>query len=480
VQDEIAAAISSALKLQLKMAAGEIMQPEAIKTPSIDAYVAYLQGRELIRGRGRINMEGAIRHLERALHLDNNFAPAHAQLAIAMLLYHGYSHEEARQTALVHVDRAQELEPDLAEANAGRALLALPRDPESAVKYARKALAVNPSYTDVMNWLHIGLYRLGREAEAEAVLKKMLVMDPLSIVARMSQLDRLNERGLTREAHELADQLLEQNLVSGYSAHADTSIWAEGKIAQGLSWALRASPDNNNVMNAFAAVGEYDEARRTRDLFAYYADIGEKRWDEAINATQRNMQKYPDNGGYVAAAAEALYFAGKFDEALALYEHSLEYVLEGRPLLVPGWQSLVNTLRLAFLRRKAGDEAGAQAAAQIARQEHAALRTAGVKSWRQDLVDAMIAAFEHNPDHVATALASAVQRGFWILFIFEEAVFEEMRSEPRFVALRQELEAKLAVEHDKVLQLICFNNPVADNWQPMPETCEGVEERFDP
>jgi hypothetical protein len=52
-----------------------------------------------------------------------------------------------------------------------------------------------------------------------------------------------------------------------------------------------------------------------------------------------------------------------------------------------------------------------------------------------------------------------------------------MRSDPRFVALRQELEAKLAAEHDKVLQLVCFNNPVPGDWQPMPETCEGVEER---
>jgi hypothetical protein len=24
------------------------------------------------------------------------------------------------------------------------------------------------------------------------------------------------------------------------------------------------------------------------------------------------------------------------------------------------------------------------------------------------------------------------------------------------------------------LQLICFNNPVPDKWQPMPKTCEAV------
>ena len=36
--------------------------------------------------------------------------------------------------------------------------------------------------------------------------------------------------------------------------------------------------------------------------------------------------------------------------------------------------------------------------------------------------------------------------------------------------------AILAAEHDKVLQLICFNNPVPGDWQPMLEACEEVVE----
>jgi hypothetical protein len=35
----------------------------------------------------------------------------------------------------------------------------------------------------------------------------------------------------------------------------------------------------------------------------------------------------------------------------------------------------------------------------------------------------------------------------------------------------------LADEHEKVLQLICFSNPVPDQWQPLLETCEGVLEQ---
>ncbi len=135
-------------------------------------------------------------------------------------------------------------------------------------------------------------------------------------------------------------------------------------------------------------------------------------------------------------------------------------------------------MQLALARRKAGDEDGAQAAARIAKQDHAALGAAGAKNQFQYRTQAMIAAFENNPDRVIAALKSAVQHGLRDPQFFDDLIFDDLWDEPRFVALQQELDAILAAEHEKVLQLICFNNPVPDNWQPLPETCEGVEEQL--
>ena len=483
VQEEIAAAISDALKakLALDVVSGELVQLTAIKAASTAAYDAYLQGRELFRLRGR-NVKDAIRHFERSLRLDSNFAPAHAQLAIAttMLGIYGVSTlEEVKRIAIPHLDRAQQLEPDLAEAHAGRALLAgLAGDPESEIEHARKALASNPSNIDAMNWLHIALLALGHYEEAEATLKQMLVADPLSLIVRWNYAEWLALSGRVDEAHEMADRLLEQDLAFGYQVHAETSLIYEGKIAEGLSWGLKfgreADRDSAYAMFAFARVGEFDEARRGVEGLIHWVDLFEGRTDEAIKALQTSLHLEPDNKQVIRDAAYFLYMAGRIDEALPLFERVLDSVPEGRP--IASLRPRADTMRLALARRKAGDEEGAQAAAKIVRQDHAARQAAGRKNWLQDVAQAMIAAFDNNPEGVIAALKSAVQRGFVDSLVLDDPIFEELQDDPRFIALQNESDTILAAEHDKVLQLICFNNPTPDYWQPLPETCEGLIE----
>jgi len=473
VQDEIAGAISDALKMKLALVAGEAIQPTAIRAASTDAYDAYLQGRELIHHRIRDTLDDAVRHLERSVSLDSDFAPAHAQLAIATFL-HKFGEDEARRTAIRHLDRAQALVPDLAEAHAGRALLAMNDDPESAIEHARKALAANPNYIDAMTWLRIALQALGRNDEAHAVLEQMLVTDPLSIIARNHYAGWLGSRGRIDEAHEIADRMIAQNPSAGYKLHALTSFWDEGKLAEALSWGLRASRSDYFAWNALTLVGEYDEARRIAARSAHWIDVAEGRWDDAIRVAQKQAQLNPNSSNLLVDAAEVLYRAGRIEEALPLYERAFDMAPEGRPIYVWG---AYYAIQLALARRKAGDEEGAQAAAQLSRQGHAESRAAGEKDSVADMLEASIAAFDHDPDRAIEALRSGLRHGLrWWPFL-DDPLFEELRDEPRFVALREELDAVLAEEHKKVLQLICFNNPVPDDWQPMPETCEGVVEQ---
>jgi TolB-like protein len=475
VQEEIAAAIGTALKMELALDSAESLRSSASKAVSSAAYDAYLQGRELIHHRNRDDMEEAIRHLERAVHQDDRFAPAHAQLAIATMLLTSYvssDRERARRTANRHLDRAQELEPDLAEAHAGRALMAqYANDPEAAIAHARKALAVNPNYIDALQWLRFGLNRDGHYEEAHAVLEQMLVIDPLSIVGRTSLAYWLIERRRFEEAHEIADQLIAQSPVAGHRMHVRASAFGEGKLADAQYWALKSLRDgHSHAWNIFTLVGEYEEARRIAgSRVAHWIDANQGRWEEAIEVSQREVQLSPDAVAMVADAGEILYYAGRLEQARLMYERALELVPEGRSF------GPYFTMQLAFLRRNAGDEEGAQAAAQLARKDYKARRAAGEIGWGWDVVEAMLATFDHDPDRAIQALQTAVRHGLRWPMLLEDPQFEHLRDDQRFVALRKEIEDLLTIEHEKILQLICFNNPVPDDWQPMPETCEGVD-----
>ena len=110
-------------------------------------------------------------------------------------------------------------------------------------------------------------------------------------------------------------------------------------------------------------------------------------------------------------------------------------------------------------------------------RELVAKQASAESSQLRDIHTAMLAAFDHDTDGAIAALRSAVRNGLtWRVFLYDP-VFEDVQDEPGFIALRQELDEILAQEHDKILQLICFNNPVPDEWQPLPETCQGVVEQ---
>ena len=362
-----------------------------------------------------------------------------------------------------------------------RALLALDTsDLESAIEHARKALELNPSYTDAMIWSYLALAELGHYEEIEASLEQILLKDPMTIIGRQNYASWLGFTGRIEEGHEVADQLLPQSLWWGYTRHAEMSMLREGSIVDGLSWGLKAhgeDPDtafsNIFVVQSFVWVNEYNEARRIADNMNYMVDVAEGRFDQAIRATQRKMQLDPENDVVIVTAADVLYVAGRIDEALPLYERSRDFQPKGRPV-GNSWDA---TMRLAHARNIAGNEDGAQAAAQIIRQDLQAFRAAGGKDQYMYRAEAMIAAFDDDPDSLIAALRSAMQHGLRDPLFFSDPIFEALWNEPRFVAVQQELDAILASEHDKVLQLICFNNPVPDNWQPLPETCEGVAEQ---
>jgi TolB-like protein/Flp pilus assembly protein TadD len=478
VQNDITGKIGEALKLQAS--AGTMAAPSVAAAADIQAYDLYLEGRELLHLRDGDQFREAVRLFERALRLDAEFAPAHAQLAITRLLMVQGGElplEDAAPLASAHLLQAQDLDPDNFDAHAGRALLATFKDdPAAAIRHAEKALALNPHNSDVMNVLQAAYRRRGEYLEADRILQQTLVIDPLNFMARINYIEKLAQAGQIEEAHQQADLLMGPAPGWAYYAHTDTTVIYEGKLAEGLAWALKTIREvgggKGYASSIFTWIGEYEEARRFTGDASIWIDVALGRWEQPIAVTQRQLVVDPNNPRYISQAANVLYQAGRLEEARPLLERAYALGVENRPLNVRLDHYM--TLALADARRQAGDEAGAQAVAEIVRQDHAERIAAGRKNANDDLAGADLAAFDGDKQRVLAQLRSSIQRGLRDPVVFASTFYRELWEDPDFIALKAELQSILDKQREEVLQLICFNNPVPDDWRPLPETCEGV------
>ena len=193
VQDEIARAVGRALELRFTLS------PRA-RAPDVGAYEQYLTARELIYTRTRANLLKAESLLETAMARAPEYAPIYASLAVVKMLLSdmqgGYGERDAK-TALPeakgYVDRALELDPELADAHA---VLGLYRDSRpglgDSVPPLKRALELNPQHTEAQLWLaNARPFSL----ESFALLERLVDRDPGFIPAVSNLAGHYTRRG---------------------------------------------------------------------------------------------------------------------------------------------------------------------------------------------------------------------------------------------------------------------------------------------
>jgi serine/threonine-protein kinase len=215
VQEEIARAVTGALKI--KLLGGKPATP-APKPPKPEAYNAYLMGRYFLHAaRNKENLEKAENYFERAVQVDPDYAPAWAGLgkSISNLAGWGYIPDgEGYRKAREAIERALKLNPNLGEAYAfladiqqyrdwdwaradasfqralglepgnvvaigGAAGLAWIRgDLDEAIVLFRRAIEIDPLYPNLYVDLGLVLNSAGRYEEAKIALNKALELAP--------------------------------------------------------------------------------------------------------------------------------------------------------------------------------------------------------------------------------------------------------------------------------------------------------------
>jgi TolB-like protein/Tfp pilus assembly protein PilF len=185
VQDEIAQAIAGALQVKLSS------RPDAAgrAAPKLPAYEALLKARHYHRTMTPQGLARSRECFEEAIAIDPEFAQAHSELGLSLLIHATENLMSAREAASlmnVAARRALAIDPSLADAHAALALAAvLDYDWTGAQMEFELALACTPISPQVRYYYAtFFLLSLGRLSEAETEFVRAAQDDPLNIFVR--------------------------------------------------------------------------------------------------------------------------------------------------------------------------------------------------------------------------------------------------------------------------------------------------------
>jgi len=231
VQDEIARAVVGALRLRVLTAEGET--PET-KVTRPEVYATYLRGLQRLNTGSFADLPGAIDEFRKATALDPGYAPAHAALAQAMVVYGANSDSSTarsfdfdwRHDGLAEVEKALALNPRLADGYGTRGFIAvtITWDWPTALRDYEQAIALAPGNVSYLTGYADVLSIVGRSADALAAARKAVAYDPLSATAkfRLGLLCvRQGQAAAARAALESALALAPDHLLRRYVGYLD-------------------------------------------------------------------------------------------------------------------------------------------------------------------------------------------------------------------------------------------------------------------
>jgi serine/threonine protein kinase/TolB-like protein/Flp pilus assembly protein TadD len=208
IQDEIAGAVVSALKV--KLAPGKEAS-NSQRTSNPEAHNQYLLGRQIFEHGNADTLQRAVQAFRKAVELDPRYAAAYVELAVSESYLADQTGDEAgQQQALVAADKAVELASGEADVYAARGYLRVRRwDWTGAQADFEKALTYD-SANSTLQWQSATLLgALGRLPEAVAAAKKSTELDPLSAGAWTFLSLYLLESRQFAAAHEALRRVLE-------------------------------------------------------------------------------------------------------------------------------------------------------------------------------------------------------------------------------------------------------------------------------
>jgi TolB-like protein/DNA-binding winged helix-turn-helix (wHTH) protein/predicted Zn-dependent protease len=266
IQDEIAAAVVAALRIQLLPSGRASGVP---RTTSLVAYNEYLLGREFQNRGTSEGFRQATDAYRRAIALDASYAPAYAGLALSDLVIADESGTTTAHIgpALAAADRAIALAPDQADGYSARGYLRYTYawDWSGAQSDFHKALAREPG--DGTHWRRYAdlLAATGHLHEAIAAGRNATALDPLSAPAWGNLGMYLAAHGDHADAEQALRRALELAPDSPFALNGlATLMLLEGRPAEALAIFRRISIEGFRLTGTAMAEHSLGHARESR------------------------------------------------------------------------------------------------------------------------------------------------------------------------------------------------------------------------
>ena len=476
VQSEIAAQIASSLRAALTPE--QEIRLAAIPTGNIDAYTAYVVGRENLLRREYASLVSAREQFKYAIELDPGYAQAHSALAETILItlanHQSIVREEAFGLASEHLDEALRLDPELAQAHAARGLMKMmqwevTRDGagnlEAAASFDR-SLALNPNTADAYVWYSSLRRAEGRIPEAIELLTQALVIDPLSRIPYVNLPSLLAVEGQTERTTELLLQAIKlfPDWGTPYT-YLSNHMLGLGRLDEAVAWGLEAARLSEDPIAGGPLLGVYQEFGDRESIAEFihafptehplygagkgYWQFGQKDYEGALASFSafRTDAEFPVPF-LTPLLASAAIMVGDFELA-----H--ETLVRGNPMLVSDSENQVDRQNVAAAvllahveqQRNRPDTASRlleQAQPIVRRLPRLGMGGHGIR-------DVQILAMQGRPNAAIEALTDAVDEGFVSSVSFDLWAFEDdpiiasLKDDPRYEALRQQMYEKIEV-----------------------------------
>jgi adenylate cyclase len=249
IQDEIAESVVTTLR------GGALSQRErrAVRRPQTTAepYEYFLRGRQHMHRMQQPDMDQSRQMFQKAIALDENYAPAWAGFAIvhALLFEWWGGRDEDLQLADRASHKAMELAPDLADTHVARGqVLAQRRCYDEAQTHFETAARINPHLFDAYYFngraafahgeveRSADLFRRASEVRTEDFQSAVLLAQSLRMLGRSEA-----ARAANREAVVRVERLLALNPTDGRAlALGALALYDEGEAERAMEWSRRS------------------------------------------------------------------------------------------------------------------------------------------------------------------------------------------------------------------------------------------------